>query len=194
MSWLVFPFGLLTTTVLLVLLPDGRPPHRWWWPVVWLMVGWIAVRSVIRLLPGAQPYVTDPPMAEQNSAVHSVQFFFAENFVVFEWVALAAVVHRILITRGPRRAEAIWIFFGAFVYLFGSEIVGSIYSGVPNLMASGISEPVCRAVTIVTGLALAPRLLPSGCCGTADRTATDLRCACSTTAFSVSWSPDAIWR
>ena len=44
-GWL-FPCSvLLTTTVLLVLLPDGRPPHRWWWPVVWLMVGWIAVRS-----------------------------------------------------------------------------------------------------------------------------------------------------
>ena len=69
-------------------------------------------------------------------------------------MALAAVVHRILITRGPRRAEAIWIFFGAFVYLFGSEIVGSIYGGVPDIMASGISEPVFRAITIVTGLAL----------------------------------------
>ena len=153
-SWLLFPVGLLTTTILLLILPDGRLPHRMWRPVVWVMIGWIALRSILRLLPGVPQHFPYPPEVDQNSALLAMLGFLADNFLLLQCVALAGVVHRIVLTRGPRRAEAVWIFFGAFVYVFGDLIVSTIYGGIPDLMASGMSVQVQYAVMIVTGLAL----------------------------------------
>lgn len=159
-SWLQIPtMGLVA--ILIMLLLDGSLPHRGWRPVVWVLAALTAgVTLLSALVPFPFPLMAPSPLGIPSIEPVLVIVDGAYRFwFVVKLVALACVVHRLLLARRGGRgcqeqAQAAWVLLGASIYLFGGTVITWIRGSVPVLANLGVSLQAQWVVDLVTCLAL----------------------------------------
>ncbi|HVL64178.1 MAG TPA: histidine kinase, partial [Actinomycetota bacterium] len=116
-----------------VLFPDGRPPTRWWWPVVIAVVAlvavdtaWFALTPFEPDMPGALARLSHPLGVEgRGDRFEDVFPALPLLYLALTLACIAALVHRLVITRGKTRLQVSWFSLGALAWV-GAAVVDGI--------------------------------------------------------------------
>ncbi len=131
--WIWFPGYAIRGTLLLVIFPDGRPPSRGWWPLVAAVVALIAVDAAYFAitpfqpeLPGALADLTHPLGIEgERPRLEDVFPALPLAYLGVTLACIAALVHRLVRSRGEARLQISWFALGALLWV-GAAIVDAV--------------------------------------------------------------------
>lgn len=130
--WIWFPGYAVRGTLLLVIFPDGRPPSRAWWPLVAAVVALITVDTAYFALtpfqpdlPGSLAELTHPlGMEGVRPRLEDVFPALPLVYLAVTLACIAALVHRLVRSRGEARLQVSWFALGALLWVGAAVIDG----------------------------------------------------------------------